>query len=98
MRSDQRPALLACVILAHTDSVHVHRLVEALDPFPVFLHVDPTADPDIVSALTAGLPERAVLLDPVHTGRARWENVEAVLDAVDANPRLAAPVEVERAA
>jgi hypothetical protein len=80
MRSAPRPpALLACVILAHTDAVHVHRLVDALDPFPVFLHCDPTTPDDVFQAMTTGLPERASVLPRVRTGWARWENVEAEL-------------------
>ncbi|ARC57764.1 hypothetical protein AS850_11840 [Frondihabitans sp. 762G35] len=80
MRSAQRPpALLACVILAHTDPTHVKRLVVALDPFPVFLHCDPSTPDDVFREMTEDLPERVVVLPRVRTGWARWENVEAEL-------------------
>ncbi|MBC7724581.1 MAG: hypothetical protein H7146_07515 [Burkholderiaceae bacterium] len=71
------PPALACVILAHTDPEHVHRLIAALDPFPVFLHIDARVSPTVASAMTAGLPHRVTLLPRIDTGWARWENVAA---------------------
>lgn len=70
---------LACVVLAHTDPVHVRRLVAALDPFPVFLHCDQRTPDDVFAAMTADLPDRCVVLDRLRTGWARWENVAAEL-------------------
>jgi len=69
--------LLACVVLAHTDPVHLHRLVRALDPFPVYLHVDIRTPPDIHRAMVSGLPDYCRLLPRIATGWARWENVAA---------------------
>ncbi|WP_104128368.1 beta-1,6-N-acetylglucosaminyltransferase [Cryobacterium sp. Y57] len=80
--SGDRPeasALLACVILAHTDPVHVRRLIDALDPFPVFLHCDSRASPGVFAAMTTDLPQRCTVLPRMKTGWARWENVAAEL-------------------
>lgn len=73
------PAVLACVVLAHEDPAHVRRLVEALDPFPVFLHVDVRTPDDVHAAMTADLPARVRLLPRMRTGWAKWENVAAEL-------------------
>ncbi|ROQ39580.1 core-2/I-Branching enzyme [Frondihabitans sp. PhB188] len=78
-RAQDGRALLACVILAHTDPQHVQRLVRALDPFPVFLHCDPSTPDDAFAEMTRGLAERAVVMPRIKTGWARWENVEAEL-------------------
>lgn len=71
------PAAPACIVLAHEDPAHVRRLVEALDPFPVFLHVDARTPESVFRAMTAGLPERVRVLPRIATGWARWENVAA---------------------
>lgn len=71
---------LACVVLAHTDPVHVRRLVTALSPFPVFLHCDVRTSDAVYADMTTGLPPRCRLLRRVKTGWARWENVAAELD------------------
>ena len=71
---------LAVIVLAHTDSVQVQRLVAALDPFPVFLHCDVSTPDDVFAAMTADLPERCVVLPRIRTGWARWENVSAELE------------------
>jgi hypothetical protein len=71
------PTALACIVLAHEDPVHVRRLVEALDPFPVFLHCDARTPDDVFAAMTADLPERVHVLPRMRTGWAKWENVEA---------------------
>ena len=70
---------LACVILAHDDPEHVQRLVRALDPFPVFLHIDVRTPPEVAERMAADLPARVRLLPRIRTGWARWENVEAEL-------------------
>jgi hypothetical protein len=70
---------LACVVLAHEDPAHIHRLVAALDPFPVFLHCDRRTPEPVYRAMVEGLPARCSLLPRVATGWARWENVEAEL-------------------
>ena len=73
------PASLACVIMAHADPVHVRRLVDALDPFPVYLHCDARTPEPVFAELTADLPARCRLLPRMRTGWARWENVAAEL-------------------
>lgn len=78
-RPESRPGL-ACVVLAHTDPVQVRRLVDALDPFPVFLHVDVRTPDPVYQAMTRHLPERCVPLTRVRTGWARWENVAAEIE------------------
>jgi len=70
---------LACVILAHADPEQVKRLIDALDPFPVFLHVDARTPDDVFKAMTTGLPARCMLIERVATGWATWGAVEAEL-------------------
>jgi hypothetical protein len=70
---------VACVILAHTDPAHLHRLVGALDPFPVFLHIDARVPSETYDRMIDGLPDRVTLLDRLRTGWGRWENVAAEL-------------------
>jgi O-antigen/teichoic acid export membrane protein len=67
------------VILAHTDPVQLRRLIDAVDPFPVFLHCDPKTPPAIFAEMIEGLPDRCTLLDRLPTGWAQWGNVEAEL-------------------
>ncbi|PZF54948.1 hypothetical protein DEJ23_13050 [Curtobacterium sp. MCSS17_008] len=70
----------ACVVLAHEDPVQVRRLVEALDPFPVFLHCDVRTTDAVHRAMTEDLPSRVRLLARRRTGWARWENAAAELN------------------
>lgn len=86
---DADPPALACIVLAHNDPVQVHRLVETLDPFPVFLHVDANADDDMFQAITDGMPDRVTLLDRIPTPWATWGAVEAEIEGYRA--ALAAP-------
>jgi len=72
--------LLACVILAHADPAHLGRLVAALDPFPVFVHVDSSTSDEVFREMTEQLPARCVILPRIATGWAKWENVEAELE------------------
>ncbi|MBF4581057.1 hypothetical protein ITJ54_00060 [Curtobacterium sp. VKM Ac-2865] len=74
------PAALACIVLAHEDPRHVRRLVEALDPFPVFLHCDARTSESVFRAMTDGLPERVRVLPRIRTGWAKWENVAAEVE------------------
>lgn len=74
------PAAPACIVLAHEDPAHVHRLVEALDPFPVFLHCDARTPESVFRAMTDGLPDRVRLLPRIRTGWAKWENVAAEVE------------------
>jgi len=70
---------LACVVLAHADPAHLRRLVDALDPFPVFLHCDVGTSDAVFDEMTADLPSRATVLPRIGTGWAKWENVAAEL-------------------
>ncbi len=71
---------VACVVLAHEDPAHVRRLIEALDPFPVFLHCDARTSESEYRAMTADLPDRVRLLPRMRTGWAKWENVAAEVE------------------
>ena len=71
---------LACVVLAHADPTHLRRLIGALDPFPVFVHIDShTADP-VFDAMTKNLPRRATVMPRRPSGWAKWETVAAEID------------------
>jgi hypothetical protein len=74
------PASLACVVLAHTDPLHVRRLVSALDPFPVFLHCDARTAQPVFDEMSAGLPARVTVLPRRRTPWGSWGNVAAELD------------------
>lgn len=76
--SDGDPqTLLACVVLAHTDPVHVRRLVAALAPLPVFLHCDRSTPATAYEEMVTGLRSGVTLLPRMATGWAKWENVAA---------------------
>lgn len=68
-------ARLACAVLAHADPVQLHRLVAALDPLPVMLHIDAGTPDDVHAQMVAGLPDRVVLVPRVRT---RWATFGAV--------------------
>lgn len=70
----------ACVILAHADPVHLRRLIDALEPFPIFLHIDARTSDATFDAMTENLPARCRLLQRRVTGWAQWGLVEAELD------------------
>jgi hypothetical protein len=79
----------AAVVMAHADPRHLKRLLDALDPWTVALHIDVKTAYDVHAAMTADLPNRVQLLPRLRTGWARWENVEAELNgyrAVLADP------------
>jgi hypothetical protein len=80
MLDDPASPELACVILAHHDPHQVHRLVEALSPLPVLVHVDARADDAMFEAITAELPSRAVVLPRRPTAWATWGAVEAEIE------------------
>jgi hypothetical protein len=82
---------LACVILAHADPTHLRRLIEALEPFPIFLHIDARTPDTTFAAMTADLPSRCTVLERTSTPWAQWgivsaelEGYRAALDATDA--------------
>jgi hypothetical protein len=71
---------LACVILAHSDPAQLHRMIAAVDPFPVFLHVDSRVPHEMFRAMTDGLPSRCTVLERFPTGWATWGAVTAELE------------------
>ncbi len=71
---------LACVILAHNDPTQVRRLIDALDPFPVFLHCDARTEPVVFEAMTGGLSDRVSLIPRRTSGWANWNIVPAEID------------------
>lgn len=72
-------SLPAVVILAHANPQHLHRLIEALQPMPVFLHVDAATADDVAAAMVDGLPRTVRLLPRRRTGWASYGLVEAEL-------------------
>jgi hypothetical protein len=68
------------VILAHADPTHLHRLIAALDPFQVFLHIDARTPDATFAAMTADLPSRCTLLERTATPWAQWGIVSAELE------------------
>jgi hypothetical protein len=74
-------AELACVVLAHDQPAQLHRLVAALDPLPVLLHVDARTPDDVHRAMVEGLPDRVHLVPRVGTAWATFGAVEAELRA-----------------
>ncbi|WP_448614646.1 beta-1,6-N-acetylglucosaminyltransferase [Modestobacter sp. URMC 112] len=77
---DQPVGSLACVVLAHDDPRHVRRLIDSLDPFPVFLHCDARTPGSVFEQMTAGLPDRVQVLPRRSTPWAGWGLVAAELD------------------
>jgi hypothetical protein len=75
---------LAFVVLAHNDPDQVRRLLAALDPAPVFLHVDARTPDDVFRAMTADLGERIHLVRRAPTHLASWTLVAAELRGLQA--------------
>lgn len=69
----------AVVIVAHDEPAQLHRLVAALDPFPIFLHVDANTPGDVYAEMTEGLPSRVHHVPRLAAGWARPEVVQAEL-------------------
>ena len=72
-------SLPAVVILAHDFPQHLHRLIAALQPLPVFLHVDAATSDVVLAKMLADLPETVRLLPRLTTGWASYGLVEAEL-------------------
>ena len=77
-------SLPAVVILAHANPRHLRRLVAALQPMPVFLHVDAATPDEVLSAMLDGLPETVRLLPRLRTGWASYELAAAELSGYPA--------------
>ncbi|MCW2812480.1 MAG: core-2/I-Branching enzyme [Friedmanniella sp.] len=71
--------LPAVVIVAHDKPQHLHRLVAALDPLPIFLHVDATTAPELFAQMVTGLPDRVTVLPRIKAGWAQFGVLEAEL-------------------
>lgn len=69
----------AVVIIAHDRPAHLQRLIRALDPLPIFLHIDANTPEGVHRQMTAGLPDRVVHLDRLPAGWARREVLDAEL-------------------
>lgn len=67
----------AVVLVAHHQPEQLHRLVRALDPLPIFLHIDANTSSDVYAAMVDGLPSRVQLLPRLAAG---WAS-PAVLQA-----------------
>ena len=69
----------AVVLLVHDKPRHLRRLVDALAPLPVFLHVDATVPEAGYRELVRDLPKRVRVLPRLEAGWGRFELVEAEL-------------------
>lgn len=70
----------AVVVVAHNGPRQLRRLVDALSPWPIFLHVDANTDDATFSAMTDQLPDNVVLLPRLRAGWARYEVFGAELE------------------
>ena len=73
---------LAAVVLAHTDPVHLKRLIASLEDVPIVLHCDAKTPGHIVQQMVQGLPNRVTLCERLPTSRASWSLVQAELNAL----------------
>jgi hypothetical protein len=71
---------VACLVFAHNDPAQVRRLRNALDPFPVFLHVDRRTDSEQFAELTEGLAPTSVVQPRSACGWGSFGLVQAELD------------------
>ncbi len=76
-------AELACVVLAHEAPHQVRRLVTALAPLPVFLHVDARVAAPLYAELTRDLPDHVAVTERVATAWATFGAVRAELVAYE---------------
>lgn len=72
-------SLPAVVVLAHAYPQHLRRLIAALQPLPVFLHVDAATSDALLTEMLADLPETVRLLPRLRTAWASYGLVEAEL-------------------
>ncbi len=75
-----RAGLPAVVLVAHDKPRHLHRLLAALSPLPVFLHVDANTGDALYAKMTAGLGDNVRLQPRLAAGWARFEVVQAELE------------------
>jgi hypothetical protein len=77
------PGTVAFVVLAHSDPAHLRRLIEALDPAPVYLHWDQRSGSDVPAELAARFGARLRTVPPRRTAWGTWPLVAAELDAYE---------------
>lgn len=73
---------LAAIVLAHSDPVHVRRLIDALEDVPVVLHCDAATPTETYRRMTDRLPPRVTLANRRRTTLASWSLVAAELDGL----------------
>lgn len=69
----------AAVVIAHDKPRQLRRLIDAIDPMPVFLHVDANTPAALYEQMTADLPERVRLLPRQRCGWATYGVLAAEL-------------------
>jgi len=74
-----RSGLPAVVLVAHDKPRHLRKLLRALAPLPVFLHIDATTAPAMLERMVADLPDYVTLLPRVRAGWAQFGVLEAEL-------------------
>jgi hypothetical protein len=78
--ADTRAGLPAVVLVAHDKPRHLRRLLAALAPLPVFLHIDANTPEALHAEMTASLPDHVRLQPRLAAGWARFEVLQAELD------------------
>lgn len=73
---------IAFVILAHSDPVHVRRLIAALDDAPVILHCDAKTPAHIAGPMISNLPPRVTIAPRQRIRLASWSLVQAELQGL----------------
>lgn len=70
---------VAAVVLAHGDPAHLHRLLRALRPMPVFLHIDAKTPASTRAEMLRGVVGDVALVPPRDTRISSWSLVLAEL-------------------
>lgn len=78
--SSARSGLPAVVLVAHDKPRHLQRLLAALAPLPVFLHIDANTHDELHKEMTSGLGDHVRLQPRLAAGWARFEVLEAELE------------------
>jgi hypothetical protein len=75
-----RPVSPAYVVLAYRSPFQVRALIDAVAPWPVYLHIDTATDAAVRAAIVSDLPERVRVFTGYRTRWASWACVAAYLD------------------
>lgn len=78
--SSNRQGLPAVVLVAHDKPRQLRRLLAALAPLPVFLHIDANTGDELYRQMIAGLGDHVRLQPRLAAGWARFEVVQAELE------------------